>query len=117
MEGRQKIKIREYTAGEITAKALEELEANGARVRRVNNVGAYKKRKHQVKAGWPDIQGYSRAGLIILCEVKKIGDTLKDAQTSRLMDCKQCGGLAFIATQDKITGKFILKEFDTTTPM
>lgn len=105
-----KTKIREYTAGEITAKALEELEANGARVRRVNNV-AVGRRRHHIQPGWPDIQGYSRAGLIILCEVKKIGDTLKDAQTSRLMDCKKCGGLSFIATQDRTTGKFILKEF------
>lgn len=111
-----KIKIHELSASAITQKALEELEANGARVRRVNNV-AVGRRRHHIQPGWPDIQGYSRAGLIILCEVKKIGDTLKDAQTARLMDCKACGGLAMIATQDKETGNFVLKEFTTTTPM
>lgn len=91
--------MRELTAAEITNKALEILKAQGHRVRRASNVSAYKKRSHQVEPGWPDIQGYSSKGVVILCEVKKIGDTLKPAQKERLVDCKGCGGIAVVATQ------------------
>lgn len=89
------------TAQKITAEALLRLRASGARVRRVNNVGAYKKRANQVEPGWPDVQGYSSQGIIILLEVKTKGDTLKPEQNIRLQDCHDCGGLSFVATENK----------------
>jgi VRR-NUC domain len=88
------------TAAQITKDALIKLKAGGARVRRVNNVGAYKKRANQVENGWPDIQGYSRSGLIILCEVKTKGDVLSKEQIERLSDCVDCGGLAYLAVEE-----------------
>jgi VRR-NUC domain len=89
------------SASQITKDALIKLKAGGARVRRVNNVGAYKKRAHQVESGWPDIQGYSSKGIIILCEVKTTGDTLSKEQHERLKDCRDCGGLAYVATEKR----------------
>lgn len=90
---------KELSASTITAQALTILRSQGHRVRRTSNVSAYKKRARQVEPGWPDIQGYTSKGLQILCEVKKIGDTLKPAQRERLVDLKSVGGIAIIATQ------------------
>lgn len=91
--------MRELTASQITSDALILLKAFNYRVRRVNNVGAYKKRANQVQAGWPDIQGYSEDGKVVLVEVKKKGDTLKKDQRERLQDCVKCGGIALIASE------------------
>lgn len=107
--------FKELTASEITATALQILTAQGARVRRVNNVGAWRKRSNQVKRGWSDIQGYSRDGKALLCEVKKIGDSMRKEQTERLTDCVSCGGIGYIATQNKTTGQFELNDFIITT--
>lgn len=87
------------TAAQITSDALIILKAAGHRIRRVNNVGAYKKRKNQVEPGWPDIQGYSRMGTVVLCEVKTVGDTFSKEQRERLKDCRKCGGLALVAIE------------------
>lgn len=91
--------MRELTASQITSDALILLKAFNYRVRRVNNVGAYKKRAHQVESGWPDIQGYSEEGKVVLVEVKKKGDTLTKEQKERLHDCVKCGGIALIASE------------------
>lgn len=98
------------TAAQITSDALIILKAAGHRVRRVNNVGAYKKRKNQVEPGWPDIQGYSGVGLIVLCEVKTNGDKLSNEQKDRLKDCQDCGGLAYLAWE--MNGKTIVSIYE-----
>jgi len=101
-----KIAFKEFSASIITNIAIKILTAHGARVRRVHQLSAWKKRQNLVEPGWPDIQGYDRMGVTILCEVKKIGDVLSTEQVDRLTDCKKCGGISLIATQDKVTGNF-----------
>lgn len=103
--------FREMTASDIKKKAIEVLIKRGARVRSVHNVSAYRGFQNHVEKGWPDIQGYSATGVVVLCEVKKIGDTYKKEQIERLTDCRQCGGVALTATQCKETGQFILEDF------
>lgn len=97
----------DLSASDLTAFALEMLRLKKYRVRRVNNVGAYKKRKNQVEAGWPDIQGYSPNGLATLCEVKKRGDTFTHEQYDRLEDCHACGGDAFVCVDVKGNAQLI----------
>lgn len=93
------LSIPDLTKDQIAKSALSELRANGARVRKVHNVSAYKKRRGQVEAGWPDIQGYSKTGVAILCEVKTKGDIMSEAQIQRLDDLKKCGGISLLAIQ------------------
>ena len=92
-------KPRDLTKDEITQSALTELRAQGCRVRKVHNVGAFKKRRHQVEPGWPDIQGYSRTAVTILCEIKTIGDKFSPEQIERLDDLDKCGGISLVAFQ------------------
>ncbi len=89
------------TKDQICKDALLKLKAGGARVRKVHNVSAYKKRRGQVEPGWSDIQGYSSQGLIVLCEVKTENDRLSKEQIERLNDCHSCGGLCYIAVDYK----------------
>jgi hypothetical protein len=93
------IKYPELSASDLTAFALEMLRLKRYRVRRVNNVGVYKKRANQVEPGWPDVQGYTDRGLACLVEIKKNGDKLSDPQIERLTDCHECGGVALICYQ------------------
>lgn len=97
------------TKDQITQDALMKLRAQGARVRKVHNVSAYKKRKGQVEPGWPDIQGYSSKAIVVLCEVKTKTDVLSPVQIARLTDCFNCGGLSIIATERN--GEAVLLEF------
>jgi hypothetical protein len=90
---------KDLTKDEITQSALRELRANGARVRKVHNVSAYKKRRGQVEPGWPDIQGYSSMGVAILCEVKTLRDKLSSDQIAILNDLDYRGGISLIAIQ------------------
>jgi hypothetical protein len=93
--------ITEYSAADLTAYALDALRLKGYRVRRVNNIPHNKRFKNNTEPGWPDIQGYSRTdGRIVLCEVKKRGDKLSDAQRERLTDCHNCNGIALICFQN-----------------
>lgn len=92
-------KVRELSKDEITQQALNYLRICGARVRKVHNVGAYRKRRHQVEPGWSDVQGYSKDGKAILCEIKTKGDRFSDEQIERLDDLDKCGGIALIAVQ------------------
>lgn len=106
------LKYPEFSASELTAFALELMRLQNYRVRRVNNVSVYKKRKNQVESGWSDLQGYSAphynpvagiseiGGRIVLCEVKTVKDRLSRAQEERLQDCHNCGGIALICFQD-----------------
>jgi hypothetical protein len=90
---------KEFTASELTAYAIEYYTALGYRVRRVNNIPV-RGRKNNVQKGWPDVQGYTNSGKIVLCEVKKNGDRLSEEQKHRLLDCHTCGGIAQICYQD-----------------
>jgi hypothetical protein len=88
------------TKDQITKDALIKLRAGGARVRKVHNVPFSRfKSKGQIEKGWPDIQGYSCKGVVILCEVKTKDDVLSQEQTDRLRDCRDCGGFSYIATE------------------
>ncbi len=90
---------KEYTASELTKYAIEYYTALGYRVRRTNNI-ATKGRRNNVQKGWPDVQGYTNTGKVVLCEVKKNGDRLSEEQKLRLLDCHQCGGVAQVCYQD-----------------
>lgn len=87
------------TKYQITRDALLKLRAGGARVRKVHNVSAYKKRRGQVEPGIADIEGYSSKAVYISCEVKTIGDRLSVAQKKRLKDVWFCGGISLVATE------------------
>lgn len=90
------------TKDQITNDALLQLRANGARVRKVHNVPFNRRKSRgQIEKGWPDIQGYSAKGVIILCEVKTTGDVLSNEQKERLSDCADCGGLVYLAIEDR----------------
>lgn len=101
------------TKDQITRSAIIELKANGARVRKVHNVPFNKhKSKGQIEKGWPDIQGYSKTGVTILCEVKAKGDKLSEEQIDRLKDLDNCGGISLVAVQYGTQAKIIKwKEF------
>jgi hypothetical protein len=94
---------------EITKSALEELTARGARVRQVHNV-PIRRRKNHVQPGWPDIQGYSREGVAILCEVKTENDKLSDEQIERLDDAYACNCICLIATVNK-NNRFVMNPY------
>lgn len=102
---------REFSAGEISKKAMEILTLRGCEVWRTNNI-AVKGRKFIGRKGVSDITGYVKAtGVAVYVEVKKIGDTLKDDQVFFLTMARKAGAMVMIATQDKQTREFILKEF------
>lgn len=84
---------------QICQDALLKLRAQGARVRKVHNVSAYKKRRGQVEPGVSDIGGYTCKGVYIEIEVKTVNDRLSEAQRERLLDIDKCGGIACIATE------------------
>lgn len=100
------------TKDEITRDAIIKLRAGGARVRKVHNVSAYKKRKGQVEPGISDIEGYTAKGIIVMCEVKTENDKLSQPQIERLMDCTICGGLTLLATEKN--GSTVLTPFKET---
>lgn len=98
------------TKDQICQDALLKLRANGARVRKVHNVSAYKKRSGQVEKGWCDIQGFSFKGEHIECEVKTVNDRLRPEQKEILTELQNKGGLAYIATEQR--GETILLTFN-----
>ena len=107
-----KTKIQELTASEITESALTELRWRGFEVWRQNNIRV-RGRIFTGKLGLSDIQGYHKLiGQALYCEVKKIGDTLSQDQIDFLTAAKKAGCDCRIATQDKTTGNFLLKEFE-----
>jgi hypothetical protein len=99
-----KIKIKEFTASEITSTAMQILCVNGFEVWRNNNL-AVKGRKFIGKRGAADITGYEkRTGKRLECEVKTIKDVLSKEQHDFLSDVAMNGGYSILATQkgDKI---------------
>lgn len=91
---------QEYTAGQITARAITLLELRGMVVWRANNI-AVRGRAFIGKEGLGDISGYHKnTGRRVECEVKKIGDKMKEAQHQFLYDVHKAGGYAFVAHQE-----------------
>jgi len=97
---------RELSANELTRWAKEYLATKKVRLNRVNNVPV-RKRKGTVEKGWADLQGYNSKGIYVAVEVKKIGDKLSDEQIKRLNDVTECGGEAYICTQEGKNPKLI----------
>jgi len=95
----------DLNASQLTKYAKEHLKIFGYRLNRVNNIPV-RKRKGTIEKGWADLQGYNSKGIYVAVEVKKIGDTLKSEQRIRLQDVIDCGGEAFICTEEN--GKPIL---------
>lgn len=91
--------LKPLTKDQIAKSAIEELTRNGARVRKVHNVPVNKNRRHHIEKGWPDIQGYTKTGITILCEVKTTSDKLSEHQIARLNDLDMCGGISLVAVQ------------------
>jgi VRR-NUC domain len=93
--------IREMSADDITRAALTLLKLQNVTAWRQTN-NAAKRRKGTVKKGVGDIMGYHReTGVMVACEVKKIGDTLKPDQREFLTDLSRAGGTAMVACQVK----------------
>lgn len=92
--------MKELSASEITKKALAILDERNVEAWRQANM-TYGKRKGVATPGVPDILGFNRStGLLVVAEVKKIGDTMKPAQHAFLSKVKSSGALAFVATQE-----------------
>lgn len=91
--------ITELSASHITSTALDLLKAQRIIAWRQHNI-APKRRKNAVKAGVADIIGYEEwTGVIVACEVKKIGDTLSNEQKAFLQGIHDNGGLSLVAHQ------------------
>ena len=99
---------KELSASDLTKWATQYLEKQGVRLNTVNNIPV-RRRKGTIEKGWADLQGYDSKGIYVAVEVKKIGDTVKPEQVSRLHDVATCGGKAYICTEDE--GIPILIEF------
>jgi hypothetical protein len=96
----------DLTASQLTKWAKEKLTEQGCRVNRVNNIPV-RRRKGTIEKGWADLQGYTNIGIYICCEVKKIGDKLSPEQMNRLEDVVNCGGIAYICSEQDNEPLFI----------
>ena len=90
----------DISASELTKWAKETLSKSGCRLNRVNNIPV-RRRKGTIEKGWADLQGYTSEGLYCCVEVKKIGDKLSIEQMNRLEDVMNCGGIAYICTEEE----------------
>jgi hypothetical protein len=88
----------DISANDLTRWAKKNLEYEGFRLNRVNNI-PYGKRKGTIEKGWADLQGYNDKGIYAAIEVKKIGDKLSPEQKDRLKDIYECGGIVYICTE------------------
>lgn len=95
------------TRSEITAQAIKELSWRNARVRQVHNI-PHRRRKNHIEKGWPDIQGYTKTGTALLCEVKTKNDHFSAEQIERLNDAEKCGCCCMVAY---FTDQFILESW------
>lgn len=87
------------SAGEITSKAMQILEERNIECWRQNNIPV-RGRAFTGRRGIGDVVGFHRmTGVMVSCEIKKIGDTLKPDQELFLTKLKAAGGLALIARQ------------------
>ena len=85
------------TAAELTRWAKAYLEKEGCRVNRVNNIPV-RRRKGTIQKGWADLQGYTKEGIYVACEVKTELDRLSQEQIDRLKDAFNCGAKVYICT-------------------
>jgi hypothetical protein len=88
----------DISANDLTKWAKKNLELQGIRLNRVNNI-PYGRRKGTIQKGWADLQGYTSEGKYVAVEVKKIGDKLSIEQKERLKDISNCQGLVYICTE------------------
>jgi hypothetical protein len=88
----------DISANDLTKWAKKNLEFEGFRLNRVNNI-PYGKRKGTIQKGWADLQGYTSEGIYVAVEVKKIGDKLSPEQKERLEDIHKCNGIVYICTE------------------
>ena len=87
--------IAVMNAAELTRWAKAKLEAQGCRINRVNNIPV-RRRKGTVQKGWADLQGYTKNGIYVACEIKTVNDRLSVEQIDRLNDVSLCGALAYL---------------------
>ena len=88
----------DISANDLTKWAKKNLELQGIRLNRVNNI-PYGRRKGTIQKGWADLQGYTSEGKYVAVEVKKLGDKLSQEQKERLEDISNCQGLVYICTE------------------
>lgn len=101
--------MKQLTANQITQDALMILQGRGADVWR-NNQLRVPGRPFRGRKGVADIIGFMRTtGLMVMCEVKALGDELSDDQITMLANLSKAGGFALIATE--IAGRTTLNEF------
>lgn len=96
------------TAAELTKYAKDIFKLRQYRINRVNNIPV-RRRKGTVEKGWADLQGYTKEGIYVACEIKTKNDRLSPEQMNRLHDVKLCNGLAFICIEED--GQPLLIEF------
>ena len=96
------------TAAELTQWAKKQMENEGCRLNRVNNIPV-RRRKGTIERGWSDLQGYTEEGQYVAIEVKTSGDRLSIFQKERLDDIIDCKGIALICTE--VQGLPILREW------
>jgi hypothetical protein len=89
----------ELSANELTKWVKQYAKKQNWRITRMNNIPV-QRRKGTVEKGWPDLIGYTDKGKFIAIEVKKIGDKLSIYQMERLDDVINCGGYAYICTEE-----------------
>ena len=89
----------ELSANELTQWSKEYAKRQNWRITRMNNIPV-RRRKGTVEKGWSDLIGYTDKGIFIAIEVKKIGDKLSIHQMERLDDVINCGGNAYICSED-----------------
>jgi hypothetical protein len=98
------------TTSEITKRALKELDLRGVEAWRNNNL-AVRGRTFVGRKGVPDIIGFNRnTGVFVLCEVKNLGDTMKEDQIKLFNEAYRAGCITIIATLDE-KKQFILKAY------
>lgn len=101
--------MKEFTSSEITNKALEILRAKGFEVWRQNQIPV-PGRAFIGKKGLSDVIGFDRCGIFVVCEVKKIGDTLKPHQKEFLNQVSKAGCHVYMAVQDG--SEIVVKEYE-----
>lgn len=106
-----KEKYEGLSSNDITKLALIRLENRNCIVWRQNQIPV-RGRRFIGKKGQSDIMGFQKCtGLIVACEVKKIGDTLSDDQICFLASIKASGGLALVAV-DNMEYDILLSPFE-----
>ena len=103
--------VKDLTISTIRESAIRELTWRGNTVWVQNNL-AVRGRKFIGKRGQSDVIGFRNCdAVMVVCEVKTIGDRLSDDQIKFLNDIKRAGGIAYLACQSA-TGAVELREWE-----